>query len=382
MSTKEALEWEKELVGVYVSSHPLQKMTVDLVNVISHTTVEVTEELAGKGVVIAGMVTDVRTITTKKGDSMAFVRLEDLQGAVDVTVFPKLFADRRSLWANDKIVIVNGKVDVRNGRVSVVADAARDYVEGMKVIEDTTSVAYRYRNGAAQTKDKPTVRQDGSSPARSFAPPPAPRRDGISMPDGDEDEEANFGDVNPFTAEEPEWWEESKTPREERVGSFLSGGDGQRIEPDKRTPQPATPSAVLLTAAAGSAPGPAASSVHPAPSVVPPGASRESTPYVSVVVQPPAAPQGTPSVAAPRTVPRTVRITFRRSASLDADRRRLSELVSMLSAFDGEDRFEITVEANGAVRYQLDFPNNRTHVCRELQTELTNRLGAAGWRVE
>ena len=45
VSAKEALEWEKELVGVYVSSHPLQKMTVDLVNVVTHATAEITEEL-------------------------------------------------------------------------------------------------------------------------------------------------------------------------------------------------------------------------------------------------------------------------------------------------------------------------------------------------
>ncbi len=50
---KEALDWEKELVGVYVSSHPLQKMTVDLMNVVTHASVEVTEEQAGKGVVVA-----------------------------------------------------------------------------------------------------------------------------------------------------------------------------------------------------------------------------------------------------------------------------------------------------------------------------------------
>ena len=79
-TSKEILEWEKELVGVYVSSHPLQKMTVDLMNVITHNTVDVTEELAGKAVCVAGMVADVRIITTKKGDSMAFVRLEDLTG--------------------------------------------------------------------------------------------------------------------------------------------------------------------------------------------------------------------------------------------------------------------------------------------------------------
>jgi hypothetical protein len=73
---------------------------------------------------------------------------------------------------------------------------------------------------------------------------------------------------------------------------------------------------------------------------------------------------------------------FRRSASLDADRRRLAEIVDILSRRPGEDRFEIIVEANGSTRWQLDFPNNRTRVCPELQAELTQRLGQGNWKVD
>ena len=94
VNPKEILEWEKELVGVYVSSHPLQRMTADLVNVVTHGTINITEEISGAFVVLAGLIADVRVITTKKGDAMAFVRLEDLQGSVDVTVFPQLYRER------------------------------------------------------------------------------------------------------------------------------------------------------------------------------------------------------------------------------------------------------------------------------------------------
>ena len=80
--------------------------------------------------------------------------------------------------------------------------------------------------------------------------------------------------------------------------------------------------------------------------------------------------------------PKSIKLAFRRSTSLDADRKRLAEIVDVLSRYQGEDRFEITVEANGSARWQLDFPNNRTRVCRELQAELTQRLGPGGWKVE
>jgi hypothetical protein len=79
---------------------------------------------------------------------------------------------------------------------------------------------------------------------------------------------------------------------------------------------------------------------------------------------------------------KTLRINFRRSQSLEADRRRLNDLVELLSGFEGEDRFEITLWASGKARYQLEFPNNTTRVCRELNAELMQRLGAGGWSVD
>ena len=116
------------------------------------------------------MIAEVRTITTKKGDTMAFARLEDLTGSVDVTVFPQLFKEKKPLWAAGKIVVIYGKADVRNGRVSVVADSAQDYVDDAKIIEDKGSVAYRFRNGAAEGPSRPQIAE---RPAAKFTPPAA-----------------------------------------------------------------------------------------------------------------------------------------------------------------------------------------------------------------
>jgi hypothetical protein len=300
-------------------------MTADLMNVVTHSTVEITEELNKAPVVLAGMITDVRQITTKKGDTMAFVRLEDLQGNVDVTVFPQLYKDTRSLWVVDKIVIVQGKVDLRNGRVSVLADSVRDYVQGTNVVEDISSVAYRFRNGgllaqpqaqaaAPALREQPTLKDFA---ARYALPPTASPAE--SFREAEEAEVAYFGVENPFAAEEPEWLDtESRWAGEQ--GS--KGAGEQQVRP-------------------------AAAAVAPA-----------------------------------STGPCTVKIAFRRSQSLDADRKRLAELVDVLSKYAGEDRFEIVVEASGGVRYQFDFPNNRTRICRELRAELTQRLGTGGWKVE
>jgi len=392
---KEALDWEKELVGVYVSSHPLQTMTVDLQNVITHASVEITEELSGRAVVVAGMVADVRQITTKKGEAMAFIRLEDLQGAIDITVFPRLYADQKPLFVADKIIIVAGKADVRNGRVSVVADSVRDYVEGMKVIEDTNSVAYRFRNGALAEPARPQVRErpaaaSYATPARAYAPLPAPL-------DEDEEDGAYFGGDNPFSAEEPEWMTEMEATR--RPSEKATGGQGDKVTRESPTlppaplaqppvrqetqreqdasaggaPQKVAPPAATVSATSAAPPQPAptrppADAAPPVRAPAQPAASGGVQPRTSL---PPPAPPG----------PKTLHITFRRSASLDGDRKRLAEIVDVLSKFTGEDRFEVLVEANGSARWQLDFPNNRTRVCKELQAELAQRLPAGAWKV-
>ncbi len=120
--SKEKLAWEKELLGVYVSSHPLMELTVDYQHAVNATCSDITRERKGRSVSILGMIASVRTILTKKGDRMAFLSLEDMNGACDVTVFPKLYEKVRDILVEGSIVLVRGKVDVRNDRAGVLAD--------------------------------------------------------------------------------------------------------------------------------------------------------------------------------------------------------------------------------------------------------------------
>ena len=430
ITPKELLEWEKELVGVYVSSHPLQQMTVDLMNVITHATVDITEEIQGKGVIIAGMVADVRTINTKKGDTMAFIRLEDLQGSVDVTVFPQLFKEKRALWTLDKIIIVTGKADVRNGRVSVVADVAQDYVEGMQVREDTSSVAYRFRNGG-DFSGRPVVRERPAStngaPAGTAAKERAAARYATPVPSADYgDEEAgdsSYGDESPFSGDEPDWMTDAPPSWAAAAPSELSGGEPrgtgapQADSGRSAAPRPAAQNLAKPTVPASVPPQTQAAQPEkrgasqppmaqqqgqerrvavsaPAPTAPKPDQGRASAPQAhpakpAAAITPPSPASAGNTGAAPALPaapqpagPRTVKLLFRRSHSLEADRKRLADLVALFDKYPGEDRFEILVEANGVPSYALDFPNNHTHVCRELQSELSQRLGAGGWKVE
>jgi DNA polymerase-3 subunit alpha len=108
---KEILAWEKDLVGVYVSEHPLSQVLPRLHDVITAHAGSLSEESNGQQVTIAGMVQRVRRHITKKGDEMAFVTLEDLRGTCDVVVFPRVWARTKDLWQLDSILVLGGKID-------------------------------------------------------------------------------------------------------------------------------------------------------------------------------------------------------------------------------------------------------------------------------
>ncbi len=123
---KEILAWEKELVGVYISEHPLTQALVRLQNVVTAYAGALSADMNGQQVVVIGMVQRARRHTTKKGDEMAFVTLEDLQGTCDVVVFPRVWSKTKHLWQPERILVVSGRVDARRRDTpSLLCDRAK-----------------------------------------------------------------------------------------------------------------------------------------------------------------------------------------------------------------------------------------------------------------
>src|SRR5262249_6281073 len=86
------------------------------------------EEWAGQKVTLGGRVTEVRRIITRKGDAMAAVQLEDMQGTIEVVVFPRAFAATAELWRADAILLVTGTVLLRNDEPQIACDAVEEFV--------------------------------------------------------------------------------------------------------------------------------------------------------------------------------------------------------------------------------------------------------------
>ncbi|MFC2001610.1 DNA polymerase III subunit alpha [Chloroflexota bacterium] len=126
VSTKEKLTWEKELMGVYLSEHPFSSVASE---VVSGATLcgQIDAELTGQSVVVAGMVASVRYLFTKDRRPFASAVLEDLDGQIEVMVWPKVYTDTRDLWEEGNILLVEGKVKVRDDRVQLNCDRVGHY---------------------------------------------------------------------------------------------------------------------------------------------------------------------------------------------------------------------------------------------------------------
>ncbi|MBN1640165.1 MAG: DNA polymerase III subunit alpha [Anaerolineae bacterium] len=142
VTNKVKLGWEKELVGFYVSEHPLTQVAASLAGQVTCYCGEVSEEMHGQTITVAGLVSWVRPYITKRGDLMAFVHLEDIQGSIEVVVFPRIYADTRDLWQEDKIVIVRGRVDAERREPSLICDSVRDHVMMARVLPNGSAAAH------------------------------------------------------------------------------------------------------------------------------------------------------------------------------------------------------------------------------------------------
>jgi DNA polymerase-3 subunit alpha len=123
---KELLALEKESLGFYVTGHPLGRYE-DLLDKFTNTnSATIKERNDGEAVTIGGMIRNVKTIKTKKGDLMAFVTLEDLQGTVEITVFSSLYANVYDLLTDDNTILVRGFLQKDENSVKLLADSIID----------------------------------------------------------------------------------------------------------------------------------------------------------------------------------------------------------------------------------------------------------------
>jgi len=126
----ERVKWayEKEAVGYYLSGHPLEDYEAELKRFTSVSITELNDECSGQEVTLAGVITGLRKLRNRKGESMATFVLEDLAGTVEVVVFPTTYQKTRELLESDAPILVNGRCDTdSNGESRILASAIRSF---------------------------------------------------------------------------------------------------------------------------------------------------------------------------------------------------------------------------------------------------------------
>ncbi|MDY6845843.1 MAG: DNA polymerase III subunit alpha [Chloroflexota bacterium] len=122
---REELKWERELIGLYVSDHPLSPYQKILAEKVTHFSHQLAETAENEKVVVAGMVDHFRQHMTKNGNNMGFVTLEDLFGRIDLVVFPRVWERAYHLVEMDKVLQAEGRVDASRGEPKVIVDVLK-----------------------------------------------------------------------------------------------------------------------------------------------------------------------------------------------------------------------------------------------------------------
>ncbi len=125
--SREWAAWEKEVLGFHFADHPFKAAAAWLRGRVSHTTSQISPENNGEKVRLAGYVASVRRIFTKTRGQMAVLTVDDLDGSVEVVVFPRAFEKSPELWREEAILFIDGKVDVRDERAQVVLERAEEW---------------------------------------------------------------------------------------------------------------------------------------------------------------------------------------------------------------------------------------------------------------
>jgi len=322
---REQLGWEKELLGLYVSDHPLKIFLPVLERKVTHYSAQLGEAAKGEKVTVAGLVTNVRGIRTKEGKPMGFATLEDIQGTVELVVFPKTWEKYHELLKMDTVISAEGRVDAQSGDPKVLVDKLSE-VQPDEFVDDSPSSTTM----------------------------PAPGSQGRMKPAGD------LEDTPPEEPPPPDW---DELPTQQSAQAAQTFTEPMAIEED----QPAS-AREKLAAALEKIAEPTAEPLVDARTMV--AVAQSAIPLPPLITSPGEEPSQ-----------RTLKVELRSSGNKDQDKRRLQRLLGFMHSCPGQDHFALLLVENGH-RYMLDFPNDTTGICEELLRRLGEIVGAHNVSVE
>lgn len=334
VTPREMLQWERELMGVYVSEHPLQRVISRLEPVLTAYSTELSETDHDRQVTMAGMVTRVQPHITKTGKPMAFAEIEDLYGQVEIVIWPSTWDETKDIWQTDRILLVRGKVDGKGGDPKLLCDEATTNFEFLEAVEDTNHQSLDWVP-PADFSDLEMLDDNGGDVAFEEDDGPIDYSDSATPFTG-EIAEIDYDDMPPAFAGEEDYY--LRTPNGPE-------GDEQVDLPAEDTSSPPGPE--------NGQPGNGYQAVE---SEIVEEAVPADAPVDAVEVLPDQA--GGP-YAEEQMVgedPVKLRIYMQRSDNNDRDIRKIRHLHGLLISCPGHDRFSIVLSGDDGF-VEIDFPH-------------------------
>ena len=165
ISEEKILEYERELLGFFVSANPISKYK-NLIEAIINATSQTAKEKFDSELIMAGIPVSVRKTRTKKKETMAFVKFMDIDGTFEATVFPALYKDKGELFEKNKLLIVIGNLDPTTEKANLIVkdvieyDKINEFVKSVELIlaEKDIEIVEKLKSVAERNKgDKPLL---------------------------------------------------------------------------------------------------------------------------------------------------------------------------------------------------------------------------------
>jgi DNA polymerase-3 subunit alpha len=364
---RERLNWERELIGLYVSDHPLSKMMDELAQVVTHFSGELGVAAPEERVRVAGMVKNFRSFQTKRGKDMAFVTIEDPQGIIDLVVFPEAWKRYSGLVQLDKLIIAEGKLDAQDAESKVLVD---------KIDTKQSIVVAKPAVGAPPLAAIEPVASVKPESQPEFTPPP--------------DLAPAFASSVPEPETFPDDWWQFQADDHAPIGAAVPA------PPDEFTIELPLAEPALASADAPPSAEDADLPLDPADEITIQGAAtRMANSAVAelgaglsaVVTDAPGDPGPLPFAAPPAAKPKADRpvrmatIYLRSLGDKARDILHMRRVHGAIISYPGNDRFNFYV-FEGRSAYLLEFPNDTTELSDDLIARLESMLGPNNVRVE
>lgn len=154
LTSEEKLAFEKELLGIYFSEHPLDQHLDKIEALKGDNVAELTSDLVGQEVRLCGVVTQLHKILTRKNDPMIFARFEDKTGATELIIFPSILEKYNLLIGEGRVLCVRGKVNNKDGNLKVIVDSLEDLkVQDTQKKKSSTKFIQVYSEGIQGADD-------------------------------------------------------------------------------------------------------------------------------------------------------------------------------------------------------------------------------------